>query len=159
MEKYEIKAGHWDHLSDISTNCYKGSETNPYYVFEYWFERYNKAVIIQEIRWNKYCDEPYVIVKNLGCYTNLNDLARRIKTELYDLSGGSKTFDHKKLSLRADTYGDFLEIRINEIDGIEYKITPISLDDTSNLTIDEGLKFELDKRKIRTERIDQILST
>lgn len=68
-----IQFGRWNNLSE-ECDC-QDSVWNPLLDFQNWFLLYHKAVLLTEVTWY----EKRVLIKPLGVFDNLNDLARRIQ--------------------------------------------------------------------------------
>lgn len=68
-----IQFGRWQNLSE---DCNGGDSLwNPLLDFQNWFLLYYKAILLTEVIWY----EKRVLVKPLGVFDDLNDLARRIQ--------------------------------------------------------------------------------
>jgi len=147
--KNNIQHGHLQFLSDLC-NFTKDDIDQPFLDFENYFIKYHDAVVMNELIWQKTGTDPYVMLKNLGVFTNINTLAKRIRKEIY-------LYDNKNVQKAVDVMfigGDTLHI---DFDDRRLEVCFIELNNLDTINVHDGYKFELSKATIRNAKIDEIL--
>lgn len=147
-----FRFGHLKHLSEmckLDEHLY-----NPFVEFQRWFLEYHQACLLTKWTYNKKTDRPYCYVEHLGVFTDLNLLARRIKSEIS--SHVTNYFEEPVEKLKywkpdADYCQDTLHISLPEekeenkipVFWKELQVNYIQLNNTDERYSYEGWKFDI----------------